>query len=80
MLDDLGPLETIAARDLRLRAQAESHAICGSLCERLRSGTLPPDEAYWWTRIAVSDLLARLGEPGDSCESADDDVRVSKFG
>ncbi len=80
MLDDLGPLETIAARDLRLRAQAESHAICGSLCERLRSGTLPPDEAYWWTRIAVSDLLARLGEPGDSCEAADDDVRVSKFG
>jgi hypothetical protein len=79
MIDDPGPLELTAARDLRMRAQAESHAICGSLCERLRSGTLPPDEAYWWTRIAVSDLLARLGESSESFES-EDDVRVIKFG
>jgi hypothetical protein len=66
MFDDLGSLETTAAGDLRQRAQAESHAICGTLCERLRSGSMPPDEAYWWTRIAVSDLLARLEEP---CET-----------
>jgi hypothetical protein len=71
MFNESGPVDMIAARDLRQRAQAESHAICGTLCERLRSGSLPPDEAYWWTRIAVSDLLARLDEP---CDIDDADV------
>jgi hypothetical protein len=64
---DEGPLDRLEknwARDVRLRAQAENQAICRSLCERLRSGTLPPDEAYWWTRIAVSDMRMRLA---DSC-------------
>ena len=49
-------------QDPRLRAQAEADAICGALCERLRQGTLPPDEAYWWTRIAMWDVVARLAE------------------
>jgi hypothetical protein len=48
------------APDLRLRAQAESDQISDALRERLLNGTLPPDEAYWWTRIAFWDTVARL--------------------
>ncbi len=49
-------------QDQKLRAQAETDAICDALIERLQQGTLPPDEAYWWTRIALSDVVARLAE------------------
>ncbi len=48
--------------DHQLRAQAETDAICNALIARLREGTLPPDEAYWWTRIALSDVIARLAD------------------
>ena len=48
--------------DHQLRAQAETDAICEALIARLREGTLPPDEAYWWTRIALSDVIARLAD------------------
>jgi hypothetical protein len=49
-------------QDPQLRAQAETDAICGALCERLLQGTLPPDDAYWWTRIALRDVIARLSD------------------
>jgi hypothetical protein len=49
-------------QDPQLRAQAETDAICGALCERLLNGTLSPDEAYWWTRIALWEVVARLGD------------------
>lgn len=49
-------------QDYQLRAQAETDAICEALIARLREGTLPPDEAYWWTRIALSDVIARLAD------------------
>ena len=39
---------------------AESDQISGTLRERVLNGTSPPDEAYWWTRIAFLDAVARL--------------------
>jgi hypothetical protein len=61
--------------DFHAHAHAEYDALCGSLTRRLREGTLPPDEAYWWTRIVCSAATTRLsdhccaGEPDPtSCE------------
>jgi hypothetical protein len=69
--------------DFHAHAHAEHDALCAAIVERLRDGSLPPDEAYWWTRIACSAAMTRLsdrcrtGEPNDStcvrhcrCESA----------
>jgi hypothetical protein len=46
--------------DFSLEAQAEFEAICDKVCVRLREGSLPPDEAYWWTRILFQEAVARL--------------------
>jgi hypothetical protein len=42
------------------RRAVESEALCRTLCERLLSHSLPPEEAYWWTRIAVEEVEAVL--------------------
>ena len=42
--------------DAQTRAWMECHVVCDKLCEQLASGALPPDEAYWWTRIALEEL------------------------
>jgi hypothetical protein len=46
--------------DFTLEAQAEFDAICDKVCDRLRVGDLPPDEAFWWTRILFEEAVARL--------------------
>jgi hypothetical protein len=38
----------------------ESEALCHALGEHLLNGTLPPDDAYWWTRIVVEEALAAV--------------------
>ena len=40
------------------RARTECRVLCETLCERLAGGLLSPDEAYWWTRIAVEEAAA----------------------
>jgi hypothetical protein len=40
------------------RARTECRALCETLRERLAQGLLSPDEAYWWTRIAVEEAAA----------------------
>jgi len=37
------------------RAKEEYECLCASLCEQLSQGSIPPDEAYWWTRIAIEE-------------------------
>jgi hypothetical protein len=49
---------TLGHVGVRTRARAESVAICEAIVLRLVAGTLPPDEAYWWTRIATRQSLA----------------------
>jgi hypothetical protein len=38
----------------------ETEALCRTLCERLLSDSLPPEEAYWWTRIVVEEAVGVL--------------------
>jgi hypothetical protein len=40
------------------RARTECRVFCETLCDRLERGLLSPDEAYWWTRIAVEEAAA----------------------
>jgi hypothetical protein len=37
------------------RRAAEFDQLCDSLCERLLSDSIPPDDAYWWARIAIQE-------------------------
>jgi hypothetical protein len=73
----------IPQHDFHAHAHAEFDSLCAAIIQRLQNGSLPPDEAYWWSRIACSTALTRLsdrcrtGEPDDStctrhcrCESA----------
>lgn len=46
--------------DYHAHAHAEYAALCTSIRDRLRSGTLPADEAYWWARILCDEAMARL--------------------
>lgn len=41
-------------------AHAEFDSLCGALVRRLRNDTLPPDEAYWWTRILFAEAVILL--------------------
>jgi hypothetical protein len=41
------------------RVHDEFVAVCESLGQRLLDGTMPPDEAYWWTRIVASEVELR---------------------
>jgi hypothetical protein len=42
----------------RSRIAEEFDRLCDSLRLRLLEGTMPPDDAYWWTRIVASDSAA----------------------
>jgi hypothetical protein len=37
------------------RRAAEFDRLCDVLRERLLGGSMPPDDAYWWTRIAIQE-------------------------
>ncbi len=44
-----------ALRALPPFAEEEYDVVSRSICDRIRAGTLPPDDAYWWTRALVAD-------------------------
>ncbi len=44
------------------RRAAEVDRLCQTLCERLLTNSLPPDDAYWWTRIAIEEAAAVLAQ------------------
>jgi hypothetical protein len=37
------------------RMAAEYRGLCQQLRDQIAAGDLPPDEAYWWTRIALGE-------------------------
>jgi hypothetical protein len=49
-------------------AHAEFDSLCGAVIRRLRNDTLPPDEAYWWTRILFAEAVVLLDHA--KCEPA----------
>jgi hypothetical protein len=49
-------IEWTSDRSDRLaRARVDARALCETLREHIARGTLPPDEAYWWTRVVVAE-------------------------
>jgi hypothetical protein len=47
------------------RRDAEFDSLCDALRERLLSNTIPPDDAYWWARIACEEAAgANLSDSG----------------
>ena len=53
---------TTGLRDAMADVHREHDALAERICARLRDGSLPPDEAYWWTRILVEGAIARLSD------------------
>jgi len=54
-------LESVSmVRDFRAEVDTEHDALADAVCARIREGSLPPDEAYWWARILVEGAIARL--------------------
>jgi hypothetical protein len=51
---DLGPRQPPDGARLDVRA------LCETLATRITRGAPSADEAYWWTRIAVSDVCATV--------------------
>jgi len=41
--------------DSRIRAQREFEVVSEAFSRRLREGSVPPDDAYWWTRVIVEE-------------------------
>jgi hypothetical protein len=41
-------------------AEEEFEAISNLICLRIQDGTMPPDDAYWWTRVLVADAVCAL--------------------
>ena len=48
--------------DFHTHAHAEYDALCSTIERRLRDGSLPPNEAYWWARIICGEALTRLSQ------------------
>jgi hypothetical protein len=46
--------------EFHTHAHVEFDSLCSAIARRLRNNTLPPDEAYWWTRILVSEAAVHL--------------------
>lgn len=57
-----------ALRALPPFAEEEYDVVSRSICDRIRAGTLPPDDAYWWTRVLIADAVfaTRCGEDGEA--------------
>ena len=47
--------------DHQTTARMEVWTLCDRVREQIISGLLPPDEAYWWTRIAIREAVSVLG-------------------
>ena len=54
-------LSTSDRVDRQTAARLEMRTLCETLRERIVGGVLPPDDAYWWTRIAPREVVATLG-------------------
>jgi hypothetical protein len=46
--------------EFHAHAHVEFDSLCTAIARRLRNNTLPPDEAFWWTRILVSEAAVHL--------------------
>jgi hypothetical protein len=44
--------------DRDARTAAEYRGLCETLRESIEEDRLPPDEAYWWTRIVLAEAAA----------------------
>lgn len=44
-------------RELPPFAEEEFDAVCRSICRRIKEGSIPPDDAYWWTRVLFADAV-----------------------
>lgn len=44
--------------DRQTTALMEVSTLCDRVRDQIISGLLPPDEAYWWTRIAIREAVA----------------------
>jgi hypothetical protein len=49
------------------RRAVEFDRLCDVLCERLLNDSLPPDDAYWWTRIAMQEAATMSARGSGSC-------------
>lgn len=54
------PLAAVDPEHFHSYAHAEFDSLCSAVIRRLRNDTLPPDEAYWWTRILFSEAVVLL--------------------
>ena len=41
-------------------AEEEFDAVSQLICLRIQDGSMPPDDAYWWTRVLVADAVCLL--------------------
>ncbi len=41
-------------------AEEEYAAVSDTLCRRIQDGTMPPDDAYWWTRVQYADAVCAM--------------------
>jgi hypothetical protein len=48
-------------------AREEFDALACSLCRRVKEGSLPPDDAYWWVRMLCSDAELIAEQPESLC-------------
>ena len=50
----------------------EFQSLATALVQRLSEGSLPPDDAYWWTRTLCSEAYLRdeYGELAEQCRVA----------
>jgi len=44
--------------DRQAKREAEYKSLCRTLRQLIEGDALPPDEAYWWTRIALEEHAA----------------------
>jgi hypothetical protein len=48
-------MTAVQRTDFAHRRAVEFDRLCDVLRERLLDGSLPPDDAYWWARIAIEE-------------------------
>lgn len=51
-------------------AEEEFDAVSHLICLRIQDGSMPPDDAYWWTRVLVADAVCALMRNGPDSDDA----------
>jgi hypothetical protein len=73
-------VDDLHRRPLALLETDEFQFLAMALVQRLREGSMPPDDAYWWTRALCAEPYMRdnpdAGEPARPC-AADSQCRVA---